>query len=110
VALLWELSRDLPIFEYDLSRFTGLDEDRWYCSVNVPTIRSVLEHMQRIQIADLSQPIILNESGDVMDGIHRICKAILDGETTLLAVQFPQNPTPDKIEDWERSTTAPSGV
>lgn len=100
VSRLWELSRDLPHFEYAVSRFEGFDEDQWYCSVHVPTIRSVLEHMQRIEAADLTYPILLSETGAVMDGIHRICKAYLHDRKTVMAVQFSQNPPPDKVEDW----------
>jgi hypothetical protein len=100
VSRLWALSNDLPRFEYDVSRFQGFDQDWWFCSVHVPTIRRVLEHMQRIEASDLTYPILLSETGVVMDGVHRICKAYLEGRETITAVQFSENPPPDTIEDW----------
>ena len=98
VTRLWELSRDLVPFEYAVADFTGLDRDCWFGDVHVPTIRSVLEHIARIEAADLEHPIILGENGEVMDGVHRICKAWLRGRSTLPAVRFATNPPPDIIE------------
>jgi len=43
---------------------------------------------------------LLAESGAVMDGVHRICKATLQGRLTIPAVQFRPNPAPDRIEPW----------
>ena len=102
VDRLWHLSSELEPFDYEVADFDGLDEDHWYCGVNTPTIRSVIEHAQRMQKADLSWPIILSETGLVMDGIHRICKACLDGQPTVRAVRFAVTPAPDVIEDYTR--------
>ena len=33
-----------------------------------------------------------------MDGMHRVCKALLESRTTVSAVQFEQNPEPDYID------------
>lgn len=100
VERLWHLSATLEPFDFVVSDFDGLDEDCWYGSTNTPTIRSVLDHMQRIEAADLRHPVILSETGVVMDGLHRICKAWLAGHTTIRAVRFPQTPPPDRIEAW----------
>jgi hypothetical protein len=53
----------------------------------------------RINDADLSKPIILNADGSLMDGGHRLCKALLEGRQTILAVRFDVMPTPDEISD-----------
>jgi elongation factor P hydroxylase len=45
--------------------------------------------------ADRSYPIILAADGRVMDGMHRIARAVLDGETTIKAVRFTTDPEPD---------------
>jgi len=37
-----------------------------------------------------------NESdGRVMDGMHRVCKALLEGRETIAALQFELDPEPD---------------
>jgi hypothetical protein len=50
-----------------------------------------------IDEADLSFPIILSSTGAVMDGRHRLAKALLQGRTEIDAVQFDQDPEPDHI-------------
>jgi len=75
-----------------------LNEDCWFGDRYVPSVRRVLEHYEKISKSDLTYPIILSEDAVVMDGLHRICKAILEGKTTILAVQFTSNPKPDIVE------------
>jgi len=48
-----------------------------------------------IEEVDLSHPIILGFDGRVMDGMHRIAKALLQGRTTISAVQFEIQLEPD---------------
>lgn len=98
VERLWTLSRDLPPFDFAIEEFTGFDVDCWYGDVNVPTVRSVLEHVRRMEAADVDYPIILSASGAVMDGVHRICQAWLRGRTTVLAVRFAEDPEADRTE------------
>lgn len=45
--------------------------------------------------ADLSYPVILAADGRVMDGMHRIAKALAMGLETVDAVQFQKQPEPD---------------
>jgi hypothetical protein len=52
----------------------------------------VLEHIRLIDEADLSFPIILSSAGAVMDGRHRIAKALLQGRAAIEAVQFEEDP------------------
>lgn len=40
-------------------------------------------------------PVILGAEGRVMDGMHRIARAILEGRSTIKAVQFVIEPEPD---------------
>lgn len=94
---LWALAKDLPEFEYDVSAFTGYDEDFWFGDRIKPTINRVLEHAVRIQHADYSYPIIISEDGLIMDGVHRILRAHLEGRKTIRAVRFEKNPEPDVI-------------
>ena len=58
------------------------------------TLREMVMHQQATNDADLDFPIILDENGDVMDGRHRIMKAMLTGAETIKAVRFEENPSP----------------
>jgi hypothetical protein len=61
------------------------------------TLRDMVTHMQAVNNADLSYPIILDEDGEVMDGRHRIMKALLNNEKTIKAVRFDKNPEPCQV-------------
>ena len=51
--------------------------------------------MQLTNEADLSFPIILTANGRVMDGMNRVARAILDGNSTISAFRFDIDPDPD---------------
>jgi len=95
---LWRLAEKLPPFEISICDVPELDQNCWFDG-SEPTLRRVAEHCARINDADLSKPIILNADGSLMDGGHRLCKALLEGRQTILAVRFDVMPTPDEISD-----------
>lgn len=95
---LWESSKELDIFDYDISDF-DFDVDCWFGDRFKPTIQKILEHTQKINKSSLKYPIILSSDGIVMDGLHRICKAHLNGQDTIRAVQFHDMPEPDLLEE-----------
>jgi len=73
-----------------------VDETSWFGSKpDELTWRSIVEHVRLIGETDLSYPIILSSAGRVMDGMHRVAKALLEGQETIEAVQFSQDPEPD---------------
>ena len=73
-----------------------IDENLWFGDKNDnPTCRAIVEYMRLIEKADMSFPIILSSDGRVMDGIHRVAKAVLKGYETIEVVKFSQDPEPD---------------
>jgi hypothetical protein len=87
---LWQLAAGLSVKKVRLSQLDGFDEVRWFGGPRniVPTCRAIAEHARDIQAANLSYPIILSPTGEVLDGWHRICKAYLEGIEELAAVQL----------------------
>ena len=103
VETLWSAAASLPEFALPIEHIAGLDEVAWFNDAwgKRPTCRAVIDHCRRIQEADLRHPIILAPQdgplkGCVLDGMHRIGKAMLAGNTTVRAVQLPAMPTPDE--------------
>jgi hypothetical protein len=47
--------------------------------------------------ADLAFPIILAADGRVMDGMHRVSRALRLGLSDIEAVQFREDPPPDHV-------------
>lgn len=96
VDRLLESTRNYPVFLVKLEDIAELDENFWYNGANdVPTVRSMVEHFQLLQETELKYPIVLSEKGRVMDGMHRVAKALMLGHTEISAVQFKSDPAPD---------------
>ena len=62
-----------------------------------PTIRRIAEHARDIFSADLSYPIIMTESGDVLDGAHRIARAYIESLQNIAAVVLDDWPPADGV-------------
>jgi len=92
VDRLIQLSKDFKVFKIPVD---GLNV---YTKYDI-TLRQLVAHIKAVQKADLKFPIILDEDGEILDGRHRIMKAILEGKSYVLAVRFGLNPTPCKREE-----------
>lgn len=93
VARLIELSKGFPVMEIPL------DHLNMYYKYSGLSLRDMVMHMAAVNNADLSFPIILDEDGEIMDGRHRIIKALLIGDKIIKAVRFDTNPSPCKIDE-----------
>jgi hypothetical protein len=90
------LGRDLPVERVALASIDELDTAYWFeGSAEVATVRNVVEHCRLIAEVDLSYPIILGHDGRVMDGMHRVARALLDGRDEIDAVRFTAPLEPD---------------
>lgn len=95
VNRLIEISRGLPVEMLPVVDIREVDHVYWFNERERPTVRSVVEHARRIRDVDTSFPILLGPDGRVMDGMHRIAKAMLEGTEQIAAVTFPVLPPPD---------------
>ena len=77
VARLIELSKDLEVME------VPLDHINMYYIYDKLTLRELAGHMVTVMKADLSYPIIFDEDGEIMDGRHRLMKAIIENRKTI---------------------------
>ena len=98
VRRLVELSRDLPPERVPLSAIHELDEPYWSNEgTESMTCRDIVDHARLMLDCDFSFPIILSSDGRIMDGMHRVCKALFEGRTEIEAVRFLRDPEPDYI-------------
>jgi hypothetical protein len=96
VDRLIRLTSQLPRKAVPLDRIRELDE-AWFGDDEPATWRALVEHVRLMEEADLSYPIILSASGAVMDGMHRVARAMLEGRSGIEAVQFGEDPEPDHV-------------
>jgi hypothetical protein len=95
VDRLVELSAGLPVEEVRVEEIDEIDSVYWFDESNRPTVRNVALHVRLTQEADPSHPIILGPDGRVMDGMHRVVRALIEGRPTIAAVRLPELPEPD---------------
>ena len=102
--MAWDVDRlvrftaTLPRREVPLESIRELDEPFWFGEGSeTATCRAVADHARLMQMADLRYPIILGADGRVMDGMHRVAKAYLEGRETILAVRLEVDPAPDFV-------------
>jgi hypothetical protein len=95
VDRLISLSRWLLVHAVAVDSVREVDTVYWFdASTAAPTVR-VVEHARLMLDADLSVPVILGPDGRVMDGMHRIARAMLDGTREVSVVRFLTLPEPD---------------
>jgi hypothetical protein len=97
VHRLIALAETLPVEEVPLSAIRELDEDYWSFDGAPLTCREIAEHVRLINEANLAFPILLSSDGRVMDGMHRVAKALIEERPRLPAKRFVHDPEPDHV-------------
>jgi hypothetical protein len=90
VARLVQLSKDFPVMNVPLNHLST------WKKYDI-TLRELAGHVKAVLNADLSFPIILDEDNEIMDGRHRLIKAMIEGHKTIKAVRFEENPDPCRV-------------
>ena len=96
---LWEATKDFPVIDIEIESLRHLDVVCWFDDAFKATLRNVVEHFVRMENVDTDIPIILDPDGQIVDGAHRVAKAMANGQITIKAVQMLEVPPPDEIVD-----------
>lgn len=98
VNRLIELTKGMEPRTVPISAIKEIDEPYWYDSDgSLPTCRDLIAHMKLAIASDLQYPIILSPEGRVMDGMHRVAKALLQDQSEIMAVRLLVLPEPDYV-------------
>ena len=102
--LAWDVDRLLRLtaeqepVDLPLERIRELDDAFWFSGDgNTPSCRRVAEHAKLINETNLDHPIIIDPEGRVMDGMHRVCKALISDLKTIKAFRLLALPEPDFV-------------
>jgi hypothetical protein len=96
VDRLIRLSAGLPVVDVPVESIGELDTPYWSFPGSGPcTVNEIIGHMRLVRDVDPAHPVILGSDGRVMDGRHRIARAVLEGSATIRAVRLPVDPEPD---------------
>lgn len=94
VDRLVALANALPTEMVSLQDIAELDTSYWFDHGYEATVRAVVDHLRLVDEADLAYPIVLDPQGAVMDGMHRVAKALLLGHDAIAAKRLTLLPEP----------------
>ena len=66
----------------------------------------ISSHISRCMNADYSYPILIWD-GHIVDGCHRVCRALAEGYTQIIAVEIIDMPPPDYDEELKSRKESP---
>ena len=87
------LAKDLPVVDMSI--------EQMYRAYGAPCANEFMDfvaHVRQTNDADLNCPVLLNEEAVIIDGRHRLAKALLEGRETIKCKKFDKDPT--AIFDW----------
>jgi len=99
---LWEAAKGVPTIELPVDDFVGqLNGTCWTQGDEEVTPNWVLCHTRRILNAE-DYPIIIDQDGIVLDGVHRLCRAVLEGREVIATQRLTVLPEPIYIVEAEQ--------
>ena len=77
----------------------GFDLSKAYKPFDNYNLDSIIYQIKRVNNCDVKIPIILDDIGQIADGLHRVVKAISLDMEYIMAYRLTDMPTPDEITE-----------
>ena len=89
---------DLVKFSHGLIPYKLLlrDIDLGILPFTISDAFSLAEHIKRVNETSLEFPIIISPKGTILDGWHRVVKALLENKKFIMAVRLTELPQPER--------------
>lgn len=87
-------AKDLEVFDLPLAAIYS-DTEVW---TPVGSAYGIAHHVRRALDVNTEYPVILSQQGFIMDGWHRVLRALVDGKSTIKAVRFVTTPLHDYLK------------
>lgn len=92
--------KNYPIFKLPVA---GINLSEQTMPWTIYNISSFVYHMKRVNKVNMKYPIILDSEGGIVDGWHRVARAIIDGKTEIDAIRIEEMPLADGyVEPYEK--------
>lgn len=101
---IWDINKlivnlkDIPIVQIPLNNIQELNENYWFSDNANITTQDIIEHMKLVNETDLSFPILMCPDYLIMDGMHRVAKAVLENREYINAYVLSIMPQADYID------------
>lgn len=103
-ATLWVAAKGKPIVELGIEELSKMP----FCGWNSQTLKDIANEYMAVMSADIRFPILVTTDNIVMDGCHRIVKAILEGKTSIEAIVLDVTSTDFPSPDYDECKAAQS--
>ena len=95
VRTLWNSSTKFPIESCPIESITSIDVLMWKTRKNQKfCVEELAHHLRKFLKVDTSFPILLFSDGSLIDGAHRIARAMSNGEETVKVRRFTRENMP----------------
>lgn len=91
---LWAKAKEYPVFDLPLIGVNLCTK-----AFDADNLKDFIFQCDRVEKCSLDHPILLDDFGQIADGYHRICRAILEGRETIKAIRLIEMPTHDIWEE-----------
>ncbi len=99
---LWGAAKGVPTIDLPVDDFVDqLNGTCWTQGDEEVTPNWVLCHTRRILNAE-DYPIIIDQDGIILDGVHRLCRAVLEGREVIATQRLTVLPEPIYIVEAEQ--------
>jgi hypothetical protein len=100
VETLWAAARAVPAEEVPLDALPWR-ADGCHVLGTPPTWGALADHCARAMSAEPRFPVVVGPDGEVMDGMHRLVRAAVEGRETVSIARLPAAPPPDRVRPRE---------
>jgi len=111
VPSLWKAAVGLPVEKVKTDKLAHLLKNRmWKDYEGEKTLALKSQdpwHLKKTEKASLRYPILVHPSGWVMDGAHRLVKAMRHGAKEVRVIRFPKDPAEARLEKKASSIQFP---
>lgn len=100
---IWDVNKlinslkSIKVTKTPLSEISELNHDYWSFGSTPIVTKKIAEHAKLILECDLTHPILLCPERKLIDGMHRVCKAYIKGQTTIDSIILKKLPSPDYV-------------
>lgn len=102
VPSLWKAAVGLPVEKVKIEKLTHLLKSRMWKDYGGGKMLALESkdpwHRKKVEKASLRYPILIHPNGWVMDGAHRMVKAVKHGTKEVSVIRFPEDPTEARVE------------
>lgn len=106
-SYVYQVSKDKNMVQPHLGELISIDPRKfkntniWFTAIKDCTVHNITKNFVDVDLAELKWPVIMLPTGLIIDGYHRLVKALAEGKE-IQAFRLYDLPPIYQIEPWEK--------